>query len=807
MPLEPGQTLSHYHLVEKIGQGGMGVVWKARDEKLRRDVALKVLPPDLVQDPERRRRFLHEARAAAAVNHANIATIHDVDEADGQVFIAMEFVEGKSLRVLLAGGPLPIPEAIGIGAQISQGLARAHKAGVVHRDLKPENIIIGPEKEVKILDFGLAKLLEGQAEASSSNLTQAETLTEEMTREGRILGTPAYMSPEQVRGDPVDTRSDVFSFGGMLYEMVAGRRPFQGRTQADTLAAILNQPAIPPSQSNPEIPARLEQILARCLEKDPLERYRDTEDLAVDLRKLRGTTEPGVPAFRAAQRRATRWPLALLGLVAIVVIISGYLRFRPGQPEAPSGTAAIDSLAVIPFVNLSGDSEQDYFADGMTEALIMNLSKIEALTIISRTSAMQYKNTDKSLPLIAQELGVEAIVEGSVLLVNEEVRVTAQLVDASTDRPLWADSYDRDLRNILVLQSEVAQAIAQEIQVTLTPLEQARLASTREVDPAAYEAYIRGRHFAEMGTEEAFGKAVDYFKEAIAIDPDYALAHVGLTGVYVKLWGFGFRQTLPEMLESANQALEIDDQLGAAYAARGIARKLNWDWAGAEADLKRALDLSPGHVTSHARYAKFLVAMGHDAEGLAESERARELDPVSPGSNVSAGETMYLARRYNEASEHYRRTAELFPDYFDTYVHLGETLSEEGRHEEAIRELQRAMTLSGGSRHAAEALGWAYAKAGKRGKALEVLVGLEVDLETQPGRSGRGSNAGEGDKLYKLAWIYVALDEKERALELLEQAHAQHASELYRLKVEPALDDLRADPRFQDLLRRMNFPE
>ena len=410
-----GQSLSHFRILSKIGQGGMGVVYKARDEKLRRDVALKVLPPDLVEDEERRARLLREARAAAAVIHQNIATVFEVDEANGVIFIVMELVEGKTLRSLLRDHPLPIPEALHIAIGIVEGLAEAHKARVIHRDLKPENVIVRPNRQPKILDFGLAKLLEDREEIRGSKLSQAETFTQEMTREGRLLGTAAYMSPEQARGGTVDARSDIFSFGITLYEMVTGKTPFQGKTPMDTLAAIINKQATPASQINPEVAPGVDEVLGRCLEKDPNQRYQHSDDLVVDLRKLKGVTEAaGFHALPKGRAFSRRWPLVLTGaLVVLAAIFVGSklvsLRERLLGGASP---VRIESLAVLPLKNLSGDPEQEYFSDGMTDTLITELSKIGALRVISRQSVIRYKGSDKPLPDIARELNVDAVVEG-----------------------------------------------------------------------------------------------------------------------------------------------------------------------------------------------------------------------------------------------------------------------------------------------------------------------------------------------------------------------------------------------------------
>ena len=441
-----GRTLSHFRIVAKIGEGGMGVVYRAEDEKLRRPVALKVLPPDRVGNEERRLRFLREARAAAAVTHPNIATIYEVGEAEGVVFIAMELVEGKSLRALIAGRPLPLKEAVRIAVEIAEGLARAHQSHVIHRDLKPENIVVGTDGRVKILDFGLAKLLEEPA-PHDMDRSRLPTISVELTREGKILGTAAYMSPEQARGEAVDARSDLFSFGIVLYEMVTGRAPFQGRTSTDVLSAILRDQPVPAAQLNPEAPVELVRIIGECLEKDPQDRCQHADQLAVDLRRLKRATDSGVrPATTPAPGRR-RWPVVAGSALALLLGVGLALLWwmvRPGAPPGRAGGGAaageIRSIAVLPFENLSGDPEQEYFADGMTEELIANLARIGALRVISRTSVMTFKGTRKPLPEIARALNVDAVVEASVRRSGQRVRITAQLVQTATERHLWADS-------------------------------------------------------------------------------------------------------------------------------------------------------------------------------------------------------------------------------------------------------------------------------------------------------------------------------------------------------------------------------
>jgi serine/threonine protein kinase len=570
-----GRRLSHFRITAKLGEGGMGVVYRAEDETLRRPVALKVLPPELVANEERRLRFLREARAAAAVTHPNIATVYEVGEAPGEsgqgpdiVFIAMELVEGKPLSALIGGRPLPVKGALRIGTEIAEGLARAHKAKVIHRDLKPVNVVIGEDGHAKILDFGLAKLLEpirggriaggggrgagggGRGAGGAAghggadeDLSRLETLSGEMTREGRILGTASYMSPEQARGQAVDARSDIFSLGVTLYEMVTGRAPFQGKTATDVLSAVLRDEPAPASRHNDEVPRKLDEVIGKCLRKDPHERYQHADDVAVDLREVRRTAESGVQAVPPRRGISKRTAAIAAGAALLAAGIAAALHFTgrlpvgggrsvsPGEP----GSAGIDSLAVLPLRNLSGDPEQEYFADGMTEELIATLARIRALRVISSTSAMYYKGKQRPLREIAAELNVDALVEGSVMRSGDRVRVTAQLVEGATDRHLWAQSYERDLRDVLALQADVARAIAAEVEAALTPGEATRLAGTRPVDPEAYAHYLKGRHLYNRLTKQTFTQAIEEFQRAIVGDPGYAPAHARLAMTYLEM--------------------------------------------------------------------------------------------------------------------------------------------------------------------------------------------------------------------------------------------------------------------------------
>ncbi len=511
-----GKTISHYKILSKLGEGGMGVVYKAEDTKLDRFVALKFLPAHMSQDAENKKRFIHEAKAASALDHANICTIYEIDETeDGQMFIAMACYEGESLKDRIESGPLPIDEALEIAIHTARGLAKAHSKEIVHRDIKPANILLTEDGVVKIVDFGLAKL---------AGRTQ-------LTKEGTSMGTVAYMSPEQTQGIAVDHRTDIWALGALIYEMVSGRQPFEGDYEQAVMYSIMNEAPEPITGLRTGVPMELERIINKALAKDPKERYQYIDEKLVDLQSLQKQNESGGGKTKVQPAGMKSGPKKRLYLYSAVFLVS-ILAIFAGLRFLQTDNAAIDSIMVLPLQNYSGEPEQEYFVDGMTEALITELSKISGLRVISRTSSMRYKNTDKTPPEIAGEINVGALVEGSVLRDGGRVRITAQLIDARADKHLWAENYDRDLENILQLHTEVARAIAKQVQIKLTPRDEARLARAETVDPEVYQLYLRGRYFWSQFTEESLIKSIEYFEQAIARAPNYALAY-GRSGLRV----------------------------------------------------------------------------------------------------------------------------------------------------------------------------------------------------------------------------------------------------------------------------------
>ena len=780
MPLATGTRLGHYEILEPIGSGGMGEVYRARDTKLDRQVALKLLREELTTDPRRVKRFEQEARAASALNHPNIVHIYDIGEHEGRPFIAMELVEGRTLRALLDSGPLPTKTLLDLGTQLAEGLAKAHAAGIVHRDLKPENIVVTEEGLLKILDFGLAKLVPGPSPEDSEVKTRTKA-----TVEGTILGTVPYMSPEQAAGRPVDFRSDQFALGSILYEMATGRVAFEKETIPQTQAAIIEAEPRPLAELNPQLPGQLTAIVRRCLSKDPQQRYDSTRDLSRELASLQQTEAP-------VNRR--RFLLRAAGVFAAVLVIALGLQLRRSVLEPPS----IDSLAVLPLKNLSGDPEQEYFADGMTEALISDVAKIGSLKVISSTSALRYKNTDKPLPQIARELNVDAVLEGSVLRVGERVRINAQLIEAATDQHLWADSYERDLRDVLSLQREVARAIADEIRIQLTSEESALLSRASAVKPQAHEAYLKGRFYWNKKTPQAYERANEYFTQAIEIDPNYALAHAALADTYTEYGYSGFNPPsdfMPKAKAAALEALELDDTLAEAHSALGLVKVYyDWDWSGAEIEFQKAIEINPSYARAHAHYAKALLATGHLDEALIEARQAQELDPLDLLMNANLAYFLYLTGRYNETISQCQKTLEMEPDYFLCHNHLFLTYWQQGMFDQALESLKRLYTVNGDA-EAVAALEEGYVQGGPRGAAksvAEYLVAQSSSRYILPAF---------------IALMFAHAEEKGDALRWLEKAVDERFPAVFDFNTTPAFKILHAEPRFQELLQRVGLPE
>ena len=784
MSLAGGTRIGTYQITELLGAGGMGEVYRAHDGRLDRDVALKLLPAAWFSDEAARARLLREARAAAGLNHPNICTIHEVGEADGQPFIAMEHVPGEPLNAVLARGSVPLDSTLRYAGQLADALAHAHDRGVIHRDLKSANIVITPDGRAKILDFGVAKRLpigEGAQAMTNSAL--------ELTQEGSIVGTLPYMSPEQLRGQPADARSDIWAMGVVIFEMASGGRPFTGQTSFEVTSAILNHP---PRPTGGTVPPALGAVIERCLTKEPDRRYQRAGEVRAALDVLT-QSRTGVEGGPPARRRA--WAVGLFALASAVAAAG---LWRSGIWSGPAPAARIESIAVLPLANLSGSPAQDFFADGMTDALITDLSKIQALRVISRTSTLRYRGTSKALPEIARELNVDAVVEGSVLRSGERVRITAQLIEAATDRHVWADNYERDVRDVNSLQRDVARAIAGEIRARLTESEQRRLAVVRRVNPQAHEAYLRGRAEADRYTEAGVRRAVTFYEQAIALDAEYALAHAGLASAYAMLGGvLGFTspgEYFPKARAAAERALELDGTLADAHAVLATVRlKFDWDWNAAAREFQRVFDLNPSLAEAHQEHGTYLEALRRFDEAVVARKRARDLDPLSASRTADVGYPLYYAGRYEEAISYYRTALELDQNFFWSHVWTGQAQIETGMHAEAIEEIQKALRMSGENTRVLATLGYAYAVAGQRAKAQQVLTELH-------GRSKRSYVSP-----YFLAVVHAGLGENASALDLLERALQERQPYLILLDVEPVFSKLRAEPRFLALLQRIGL--
>ncbi len=777
-----GRTLSHYRILEKIGAGGMGVVYRAHDERLDRDVALKVLPSWLLADEGARHRFRNEALALSKLNHPNIAVIHDFDRHGGVDFLVMEYVRGMTLSEKLARGPLPEPEVAELGAQIASALQEAHERGIVHRDLKPGNILVTPKNQAKVLDFGLAKLLHPVAEDS---LAQTRTQTQ------AAVGTLPYMAPEQLRAETVDARSDVFALGAVLYEAVTGQRAFPGKSALLVAESILHDDPKAPRELNPLASRNLERIILKCLQKRPVDRYQSAADLEADLKQV---DLPGAVVARPRRLRpvlrAGIWASAALAAVAGLTALNVLVWHRDTE----------DSLAVLPMANESPGAETEYLSDGMTESLISNLSQLPGLKVIARASVFRYKGRPIDPRIVGKELGVRAILTGRLTRRGDDLAVSAELVDAVDGRRLWGADYDSRFSDVLAVQEQIASQVSGILRVKLTGEERQRLAKRQTQDVEAYQLYLQGRHYLGTYSEAALRSGLERFKQAIDLDPGYALAYVGMAETYYYMSNVFLPpgEAMPRAREAARKALQIDDTLAEAHAVLAlVTSQYDWQWEAAEKLYDRAIRLNPGHAPTYVWYGTFLVAMERPAEAASALRRAKDLDPLSTYTSWCAlWPHIYAppnARRYDLAIQDAQTLLKIDPTYYPTHLFLGFALELTGQVPRAIAEFEKATELSKEAPYTLALLAHAYAVAGEHTDARRVLGRLE-ELR-------RREHVGS----YHLALVHAGLGERDRAFEFLEKALEERDEELVWVKVDPRLDDLRADPRFANLLHRLGF--
>ncbi len=786
-----GQTLGHYCIREWIGAGGMGVVYRAHDERLDRDVAVKVLSPQALGDGVARKRFRKEALALSRLNHPNLATVFDFDTQDGTDFLVTEYIPGANLNDSIGPGFLTEEQVVGLGLQLAQGLAAAHEQGVVHRDLKPSNLRITPDGRLKILDFGIAKIVAATEGEATQTLTETQ----------KVAGTLLYMAPEQLRGEPPDLRTDIYATGVVLYEMATGKRPFEQTLSTALVNDIINKPPPSPKRIHSKVSPKLEGIVLKCLEKNPENRYQSAKELASDLRRLESGGMPQAMVSPAEPGHRRRRALAATGIAVLCVLTLMFILNVGGWRKRLLGSQSpgIHSLVVLPLENLSRDPEQQYFADGMTDTLITDLSKIGALRVISRTSAMRYKGTHKSLPEIAQELGVEGVVEGSVARAGNRFRITARLIQARTEQDLWSETYERDVGDILRLESEVAKTIAQQIRVQLTPQQQAELGSAARVDPAAYEAFLQGRFYLDASsTQPGLEGARAYFDEAVQKDPGFALAYVGLSDTYQLLGSFRFlppQEAYRHAKDAVGKALELDANLGEAHSSLGnLSWRYEWDWPAAEREFRYALELNPNYVDGHEQFIWYLAWRGRTTEVQQEVAKIRRLDPAYPFAWEEAS-VFYHQRNYEALADTSKKLLASNPNHWAGHYYLAVAYEGLGRPQDAIPEYQKAVELSAGNTDPMAGLAHAEAVAGRRAEAQKILKKFQQRSKTSYVSP------------YMIATIHAGLGEKDEAFEFLEKAYQEKSTDLpYFLKGDLRMDTLRSDPRFQDLVRRVGLP-
>jgi serine/threonine protein kinase/tetratricopeptide (TPR) repeat protein len=742
-----GKTISHYKVLEKIGEGGMGVVYKAEDTKLKRVVALKFLPEELMKDPEAKERFVQEAQAAAALDHPNICTVHEIEEVEGQAFIAMAYIDGQSLKEMINSGPMEIDRAIGIAVQVAEGLKEAHERGVVHRDVKPANIILTEKEQVKIMDFGLAKLSWGV----------------DLTKTAVIMGTVAYMSPEQAKGEAVDHRTDIWSFGAMFYEMLTGKRPFKSRYDHAILHSVLYEDPAPIDNLKSDVPVEAENIVLRCMQKKPKDRYPNMGSLLKDLKSI--PQEDGD---------------------------------RVDTSPVETSEETFPSIAVLPFVNMSTDPENEYFSDGLSESIINVLTQLDNFKVVARTSAFSFKGKDVNIREIGKELNVANVLEGSVQKAGNRLRITAQLISVKDGYHLWSEKFDRTLDDVFAIQDEISLQIVDNLKAKLGKEEKSMLVKRYTDDIEAYNLYLKGRfQFAKI-TKEGMERALDYFHQVVDKDPKYALAYAGIADCHIRNTWYYFRppkEELPKALAFAEKALNLDSQLSEAHASLAFTKMMyERDWDGSGKEFECAIDLNPGNSLARSYYSVYFAVLGKHSESIEQAQKALDLDPISLWEMINLGLRYYYDSQFEKSLEQIKKAIDLDPNSYAAHNYSAFPLVCLGRYEEAIQAAQKAEKILGErTPHILCALGLTYSLAGDRGEAekiLEELIALS-DKGTIP--------------LFIIPWIYYALDERDLAFEWMERGFEENDPLLMWIKSDPIIKRLEPDQRYHAMLKKLGL--
>lgn len=814
-------------------------MYLAEDTSLGRRVALKLLPEQFNSDEDRLRRFEQEARSASALNHPNIITIHEVGSDEGARFIATEFIEGETVRQRLKHAGFGLREAIDVAIQVARALAAAHRAGIVHRDIKPENVMLRPDGFAKVLDFGVVKLTEKFAEQLSgphspeSEEGDVATLGLVTTEANVVMGSPNYMSPEQARGLAVDARTDIFSLGALIYEMLTGKMPFKGASISDVIVSILERQPPPISELLPEAPPKLQAIVDRALAKDLEARYQTVDDLLDDLKRIRrrlelesGSDDSGqrarlgdAAAQTSGQTRQTAADLSVRSDQVATMRVTSSAEYIVGEIKShkrafliasalillaaaavayftllPKGHP-IDSIAVLPFANLSSDPNTEYLSEGLTESLINNLSQSHNLKVMSRNSVFKYKGQEANAKAVGRELGVHGVLTGRIAQRGENISISIDLIDTRDDTQVWGEQYNRRMSDLSTLQEEIARQVAEKLQLRLSGEDEKRVTRRYTDDAEAYQLYLRGRFYWNKRTEDGMKKGIAYFNEAIEKDPSYALAYAGLADCYALLYEYSAapsKDLYPKAKAAALRALALDDSLAEAHTSLAAAYEYEWNWAEAEKQYEKAIELNPNYETAHHWYSAYLISRKRFDEAIREARRAVELDPLSLIINTALGRALHSARRHDEAIEQLRKTIDMDRNFAEARFHLALAYEGKRAYEDAIREFEKYIELSG-EKPMKVWIGRVYAESGKKNQALKVLA--EMMEMSKPGQPSP----------YAIAALYAALGEKERAFEWLEKVYEQRSYHVVFLNADPALDGLREDPRFTDLLRRIGL--